>query len=220
MLEPKESRLVCGVQRESYFEILSELTEAVICILKMKIAKGLTIIKEIGVRLETEADELLKCFGGYYSQLVKVVLQFKFYAYYIQREYEMSLKHVNKLLEVMSREEFSNCEPERKAQREVETKLININRLMLECMILMKQTKFNYAMSKLKEIESMLSNSNSGMPEQQAINSSLIVNNFNMVKSLCYINIYSQLEQEKRDNAVCHEGSQLEVKTAVEKSGV
>jgi len=45
----------------------------------------------------------------------------------------------------------------------VEGKLININRLMLECMILMKQTKFNYAMSKLKEIESMLSQSNQGV---------------------------------------------------------
>ena len=62
----------------------------------------------------------------------------------------------------------------------------------------MKQTKFNYAMSKLKEIESMLSQG-SGGTDQQAINSGLIVNNFNMVKSLCYINIYSQLEQEKRD---------------------
>jgi len=31
----------------------------------------------------------------------------------------------------------------------VEFKLIHINKLMLECMILMKQHKFNYAMSKL-----------------------------------------------------------------------
>jgi hypothetical protein len=58
-----------------------------------------------------------------------VVLQFKFYAYYIQREYEMSLKHVNKLLEVMAREEYGS--DDRRAQREIETKLININRLML-----------------------------------------------------------------------------------------
>lgn len=88
---------------------------------------------------------------------------------------------------------------------------------MLECMILMKQTKFNYAMSKLKEIESMLSNSSPGMSEQ-AINSSLIVNNFNMVKSLCYINIYSQLEQEKRDHALPHDGGQLEARPPLEKA--
>lgn len=51
LLDPKESRIASNLQRESYFEILSDLTEAVICILKMKIAKGLTIVKEIGVRL-------------------------------------------------------------------------------------------------------------------------------------------------------------------------
>ena len=45
-------------------------------------------------------------------------------------------------------------------------------------MILMKQTKFNYAMSKLKEIESLL-NQGSGSTDQQTINSGLIVNNFN-----------------------------------------
>ena len=48
--------------------------------------------------MEGETEELQRCLGAYYSQLAKVVLQFKFYAYYIQREYEMSLKHVNKLL--------------------------------------------------------------------------------------------------------------------------
>lgn len=71
----------------------------------------------------------------------------------------------------------------------------------------MKQTKFNYAMSKLKEIESMLGQGSAGS-EQQAINSALIVNNFNMVKSLCYMNIYSQLEQEKRDTV--HTAEQAE----------
>ena len=106
---------------------------------------------------------------------------------------------MNKLLEVMAKEEYFCNDNDRKGVREVEIKLLNINRLMLECMILMKQTKFNYAMSKLKEIESMLIQGN-GSTEQQAINSGLIVNNFNMVKSLCYINIYSQLEQEKRDS--------------------
>jgi hypothetical protein len=70
----------------------------------MKITKGLTIIKEIGLRLEGGNQDLVKCFGIYYSQLNKVVLQFKFYSYYILREYEMSLKHVNKLLEVMAKE--------------------------------------------------------------------------------------------------------------------
>ena len=66
---------------------------------------------------------------------------------------------------------------------------------MLECMILMKQSKYNYAMSKLKEIEGMLAQG----AETQAINSTLILNNFNMVKALCYINIYAQLEHDKRE---------------------
>jgi len=121
----------------------------------------------------------------------------------------MSLKHVNKLLEVMAKEEYFCNDNDRKGVREVETKLLNINRLMLECMILMKQTKFNYAMSKLKEIESMLSQGN-GNTDHQAINSGLIVNNFNMVKSLCYINIYSQLEQEKRDSLPTAESAEKE----------
>lgn len=65
-----------------------------------------------------------------------------------------------------------------------------INKLMLECIILMKQSKFNYAMSKLSEIECMLNQS-----EGSHINSAFILNNFNMLKSLCYINLYTQLEQ-------------------------
>ncbi len=121
----------------------------------------------------------------------------------------MSLKHVNKLLEVMAKEEYFCNDNDRKGLREVETKLLNVNRLMLECMILMKQTKFNYAMSKLKEIEGMLSQGNGGT-DQQAINSGLIVNNFNMVKSLCYINIYSQLEQEKKDSLLFAESPHRE----------
>lgn len=64
---------------------------------------------------------------------------------------------------------------------------------MLECIILMKQTKFNYAMSKLTEIESLFNQSNP-LTESNNINSTFILNNFNMMKSLCYINLYCQLE--------------------------
>ena len=63
---------------------------------------------------------------------------------------------------------------------------------MLECMILMKQEKFNYAMSKLYEIEKIITQASN---DQGALSSTLIVNNFNMVKSLCYINLYTQLER-------------------------
>ncbi len=56
-------------------------------------------------------------------------------------------------------------------------------------MILMKQSKFNYAMSKLAEIEGLMVQPFS----EQSTNSALILNNFNMVKALCYINIYNQL---------------------------
>lgn len=57
----------------------------------------------------------------------------------------------------------------------------------------MKQTKFNYAMSKLTEIESIINQSGSPA-ESSHINSAFILNNFNMMKSLCYINLYWQLE--------------------------
>jgi hypothetical protein len=72
----------------------------------------------------------------------------------------------------------------------VEGRLVTINRLMLECMILMRQGKFTYAMSKLAEIEGLFGQ---GQSEQQPVSSALILNNFSMVKALCYINIYSQL---------------------------
>ena len=62
-------------------------------------------------------------------------------------------------------------------------------------MILMRQGKFNYAMSKLAEIEGLMSQPFND--QQQPTNNALILNNFNMVKALCYINIYNQLEQEK-----------------------
>lgn len=68
---------------------------------------------------------------------------------------------------------------------------------MLECMILMKQSKFNYAMSKLTEIEAIFNQPSQTSSESTVISSALIINNFNMVKSICFINLYSQLEHEK-----------------------
>lgn len=77
-------------------------------------------------------------------------------------------------------------------------KLININKLMLECIILMKQSRFNYAMSKLTEIESLLNQPGQTITDSGfVINSAFILNNFNMMKSLCFINLYTQLEHEK-----------------------
>lgn len=65
--------------------------------------------------------------------------------------------------------------------------LLGINRLMLECMILMGQGKFNFAMSKLTEIEDQINH------PQHTMSGALILNNYYMVKSLCYINLYTQL---------------------------
>lgn len=58
----------------------------------------------------------------------------------------------------------------------------------------MKQSKFNYAMSKLTEIESLLNQSNQSINDSNFVNSAFILNNFNMIKSLCYINLHTQLE--------------------------
>jgi hypothetical protein len=76
-------------------------------------------------------------------------------------------------------------------------KLITVNKLMLECTILIKQGKFNYAMSKLTEIEAIIAQP---AINDHAISTAFILNNFNMVKSLCYINLYCQLENEKHNN--------------------
>ena len=66
---------------------------------------------------------------------------------------------------------------------------------MLECIILMKQSKFNYAMSKLTEIESLLNQPGQSIADSgYVINSAFILNNFNMMKSPCFINLYTQLE--------------------------
>lgn len=66
----------------------------------------------------------------------------------------MALKHVNKLLEILEKESkrYKDGPLEVRNANSIELKLVNINKLMLECIILMKQTKFNYAMSKLTEI--------------------------------------------------------------------
>lgn len=85
------------------------------------------------------------------------------------------------------------ADAEVRAAEENELKLLSINRLMLECMILMKQGKFTYAMSKLAEIETTMNQPSN----QLSVNNALVLNNFYMVKSLCYINLYSQLEAEK-----------------------
>jgi hypothetical protein len=62
----------------------------------------------------------------------------------------------------------------------------------------MRQNKFNYAMSKLTEIENLFNqSSNQSSDSSNPISSTFILNNFNLVKSLCYINLYAQLEQEK-----------------------
>lgn len=69
----------------------------------MKIAKGISIFKEVSLRVENNAEEIIRHYGHYYSEIIKLLFQFKFYGYYILREYELSLKHVNKLLEILER---------------------------------------------------------------------------------------------------------------------
>lgn len=87
----------------------------------------------------------------------------------------------------LQQEEVKTCGPEAKAILKTDLTLLSLNRMMLECMILMRQGKFNYAMSKLTEIDDQINN-----PENP-INGALILNNYYMVKSLCYINLYAQL---------------------------
>jgi hypothetical protein len=82
-----------------------DIIDGVICILKMKIARGMTIFKELSLKLENHTQELTKHYGYYYKHIIRLVLQFKFYSYYIQREYELSLKHINKLLDMVTKEE-------------------------------------------------------------------------------------------------------------------
>ena len=71
----------------------------------MKIVGGLAILKEISLKLETNGQEMSRYYGYYYKQIVRLVYQFKFYSYYILREYELSLKNINKLLEMLAKEE-------------------------------------------------------------------------------------------------------------------
>jgi hypothetical protein len=89
--------------KDSYYALLFEIIEGIICILKMKIARGITIFKEVTLRVENNTDEIIKHYGHYYTQIIKLLYQFKFYGYYILREYELSLKHVNKLLEILDK---------------------------------------------------------------------------------------------------------------------
>jgi hypothetical protein len=48
-----------------------------------------------------------------------------------------------------------------RSSHQSDIKFLSINKLMLECMILMRQEKFNYAMSKLAEIEGIIKQPNS-----------------------------------------------------------
>lgn len=51
----------------------------------MKISRGLTTLKELSLKLDNQAEEVSKYYGSYQSQILKLILQFKFYCYYIQR---------------------------------------------------------------------------------------------------------------------------------------
>ena len=53
----------------------------------MKISRGIAIFKEVSLRVEGNTDEIIKYYGHYYSQIIKLLFQFKFYGYYILREY-------------------------------------------------------------------------------------------------------------------------------------
>lgn len=104
--------------------------------------------------MENNGEDIIRYYGHYYGEIIKLLFQFKFYGYYILREYELSLKHVNKLLEILEKEgkKYKDSALEIRNAASIELKLITVNKLMLECIILMKQGKFNYAMSKLTEI--------------------------------------------------------------------
>lgn len=51
----------------------------------MKIAKGLCTLKELSLRVESQSHEINKYYGSYQKEIIKLILQFKFYAYYVQR---------------------------------------------------------------------------------------------------------------------------------------
>ena len=53
----------------------------------MKITKGLNIFKEISLRLESNTQDIVQHYGYYYKHIIKLVFQFKFYSYYILRDY-------------------------------------------------------------------------------------------------------------------------------------
>lgn len=50
---------------EAYFSLLVEVIEGVICILKMKISKGLSTLKELSLKLESQLDEIARFYGCY-----------------------------------------------------------------------------------------------------------------------------------------------------------
>lgn len=50
---------------EAYFSLLVEVIEGVICILKMKISKGLSTLKELSLKLESQSDEIARFYGCY-----------------------------------------------------------------------------------------------------------------------------------------------------------
>lgn len=53
----------------------------------MKISRGINIFKEVSLKIENNCEEIVKYYGYYYNEIVKLLLQFKFYGYYILREY-------------------------------------------------------------------------------------------------------------------------------------
>jgi hypothetical protein len=90
--------------KDSYFNLLFDIIDGIICILKMKIGRGIAIFKEVSLKVENNAEDIIRYYGHYYGEIIKLLFQFKFYGYYILREYELSLKHVNKLLEILEKE--------------------------------------------------------------------------------------------------------------------
>lgn len=80
-----ENEEVRSTLSENYFTLLFDIIDGIICILKMKISKGLNIFKEISLRLESNTQNIVQHYGHYYKHITKLVFQFKFYSYYILR---------------------------------------------------------------------------------------------------------------------------------------
>ena len=53
----------------------------------MKMGRGLSLLKGVTLELEDEQVMVNKYGNYYYTAMCKLLLQFKFYAYYIVRDY-------------------------------------------------------------------------------------------------------------------------------------